>query len=243
MTLDTTTAIVIAIALAGGTFRGFAGFGAGLMMVPLLTLVIPAAVAVPMLIMLAGVGDLRLMPEVWRQTHWPRAATMGFSSMIGLPAGIAALKLVDAETTRTVVNVIVLIAVAALARNIRWAGAERMRVLVPAGIVSGVLSGVGAVGGPPIVLTLLSIGEPPAQTRATLVGFFTISGAGALIMMFFAGVLDAQPVRLAAWCAIPYFLAIHTGARVFKAQGDRTYRGVALAFLAVIAVTGLLWPR
>lgn len=231
------------IALAGGFFRGFAGFGGGLLMAPLLTLVNPPSVVVPVLVGLGLLGDSRLLPEVWKETNFRRVGWLAVPSLIGLPIGITALTVLDPETVRRIVNGIVLALILALARGIRFPGADRARVLVPAGFASGMLTGIGGVGGPPVVVTFLSIDEPAAQTRANLIAFFTISEVAALVMMFGAGVFEIESGKLAAACAVPYYVAIYLGSRRFRKAKNESYRRVALIFLACVALVGLLWPR
>lgn len=235
--------VSILIALAGGAFRGFAGFGGGLLMAPLLTLIHAPDVVVPMLIVLGLVGDVRLLPEVRREVNVRRILWVAGPALFGLPLGIYALATLDGELVRRVVNATVLLLAVLLARGVRFRGADRPVVLAPAGVVSGVLTGIGGIGGPPVVLTYLSLMEPASQTRANLIGYFSISGIAALAMMITAGVFEGESATLAAVCAVPYFLAIHLGSRRFRAHSaDASYRKIALVFLGCVALFGLLWP-
>lgn len=244
MTPETTNIVIaIAIALLGGSFRGFAGFGGGLLMAPLLTLIYPPDVVVPMLLLIALVGDARLLPEVRKDVKVRRILWVAVPAFIGLPIGIYALKTLDAEVVRRFVSGTVLVLTALLFRGLRFENADRPLVLVPTGIISGALSGIGGVGGPPVVLAYLSLGEPAKITRANLIGYFALTGVVAVAMMLVGGVLEAESATLAALTAVPYFVAIHFGSRAFsKEERDGSYRTIALGFLGVVAVFGLVWP-
>lgn len=235
--------LTLCIAVLGGLFRGFAGFGGGLLMAPLLTLLHPPLVVVPTLLMLALIGDTRLLPEVREEVKLRRVLWLALPALLGLPIGITALANIDAEAVRRFLNVVVLLTAALLASGIRFQNAERPQVLVPVGVVSGMLSGIGGLGGVPVVIAFLSLGESAKTTRANLVGFFSISNFSALVMMGVAGVLSVDALKLAIMCAPFYFLSIHLGSRRFSGTADGTYRKVALIFLTVVALVGLLMPR
>lgn len=235
--------LTLCIAVAGGLFRGFAGFGSGLLMAPLLTLLHPPVVVVPMLLMLSLIGDTRLLPEVYRDVDVRRVLWIALPALVGLPLGIWALATIDPEAVRRVLSVVVLIVALLLAKGLRFANAARPRVLLPVGALSGVLAGLGGLGGAPVAITFLSLGEPARQTRANLVGYFSISNSSALVMMGIGQVLSFESLKLVALCAPVYFLSVHLGSRQFRGTGDANYRAIALAFLVLVALVGLLWPR
>ncbi len=235
--------ISILIALAGGMFRGFAGFGGGLLMAPLLTLIHRPEDVVPALIVIGLVGDCRLLPEVWREVDFQRVKWVAGPAFIGLPVGIFALATLDSDVVRPFLNCVVLVLVILLGRGIQFRRAERPIVLAPAGLISGILTGIGGIGGPPVVLTFLSINEPAAKTRANMIAFFAISGTVALVMMIGAGVFSELGQKLAILCVLPYFAGIHAGSRRFRKSGAESYRTTALVFLGSVALFGLLWPH
>lgn len=235
-------ATTIAVVSCAGVFRGFAGFGAGLFMVPLLTLVFPPAIVVPTVLLTNLGGDVRLVPEVWREANKRRVAWLVAGAFVGMPLGIYGLATLDGELVRTSMNIVILLTVAMLVGGFRFEHRERTGVLLPTGVVSGVLTGVGGIGGPPIVLMLLSGSHQASDTRATLICFFATSAVAALIMMLVGGVLTLESAALAGIGIIPYTLAIHTGSKLFHRGSGKNYRTIALLFLGCLALTGLLWP-
>lgn len=235
--------LTLSIAALGGLFRGFAGFGSGLLMAPLLTLLHPPVVVVPTLLMLSLIGDTRLLPEVRHDVTLGRVLWLALPALVGLPLGIWALATIEAETVRRFLSVVVLAVAALLGSGLRLRNAERPRVLIPVGIISGALAGIGGLGGAPVVMTFLSLGEPAKTTRANLVGYFSISNFSALVMMGAAGVLSIDAFKLAVMCAPVYFVSVHLGSRRFRGTQDGTYRSTALLFLTAVALIGLFWPR
>ena len=104
------------------------------------------------------------------------------------------------------------------------------------------MTSLAGVGGPPVVLAFLSIGEPPERTRANLIGFFVVGEIASLVTMSVAGVLSWE-VAILGGIALPAFvLATFVGSRWFRRAKDGSYRRVALLFLALVALASLLWP-
>lgn len=233
---------VVVIALVGGAFRGFAGFGGGLLMVPLLTLVFPPAVAIPVTLVLNLGGSARLLPEVRHELDGRRVASVAIPALVGIPLGVHALAVLDPSVVERVVGLVVLAMVGVLASGLRFPGAARLRVLIPVGWLGGVMTSLAGVGGPPVVLAFLSIGEPPERTRANLIGFFVVGELASLVTMAIAGVLTTE-VALLGLLGVPAFvLATHLGSRRFRRSKGGSYRRIALVFLALVALASLLWP-
>lgn len=234
--------IAVFIAALGGAFRGFAGFGSGLLMAPLLTLLFEPTVAIPVLILLSLMGSVRLVPEVWRQADRRRVASVGIPAILAIPVGVAAVAYFEADVVRRAVSALVLVMVVMLGTGVRFPGAERLTVLGPVGFVSGWLSGIGGVGGPPVVLAFLSIDADPSATRADLIVYFAIVQIVTFVSFLATGHVGSAQLTLFAVMGPIFFLAIHLGARTFGKRDGRGYRNIALGFLAAVAFTGLVWP-
>lgn len=233
---------VVAIALLGGCFRGFAGFGGGLLMVPLLTRVLPPIAAIPVSLVLNLGGSMRLLYEVRREVDVRRVSSVAIPALLGIPLGVHALTVLDPSLVEDIVSVVVLAMVGLLASGLRFPGAAQLRVLVPVGWLGGLMTSLAGVGGPPVVLAFLSIGDPPQRTRANLIGFFVVGEVAALVMMAIAGVLSWEVAILGGIATPVFMLATVLGSRLFRHAKEGWYHRVALGFLALVALASLLWP-
>ncbi|WP_157182608.1 TSUP family transporter [Sciscionella marina] len=61
---------VVAAILVGGLVRRFGGFGASMVWVVGMSLVLPPATAIPTSLMLEVLASLQLLPRIWRDAHW-----------------------------------------------------------------------------------------------------------------------------------------------------------------------------
>lgn len=105
-----------------------------------------------------------------------------------------------------------------------------------AGAVSGFLTGFGGIGGPPLVLYILSGEDSPLVKRALII---VISGAAlitAIISMSFFGLLAHGSLESGVLLAPTFLVGGAFGARLFHVAPARLYRRVALVALAVLSV-------
>jgi len=70
----------------------------------------------------------------------------------------------------------------------------RKTTLVMAGILSGIMGSMGAIGGPPLALVYQD--SSPQRLRATISGYFIIAGIITLASLGLAGQFDADGLQL-----------------------------------------------
>ncbi len=82
-----TLAFLLASALLAGLARGFSGFGAALVFVPLASAAVGPRLAAPLLLVIDGVASLWLLPGAWRLADRREASTMALGAWVGAPRG------------------------------------------------------------------------------------------------------------------------------------------------------------
>lgn len=226
--------------LLAGLVRGYTGFGAGLVMAPVFSWLLSPAEAIPLLILLEIVASLRLVPAAFGQTRWRLVTPMGIAACCTIPLGILLLESLDELILRRSISGAVLMFVMILALGWRTSRPAGTTVGVATGLASGLLSGAAGIGGPPVVLLVLSGPEMAGQARSHMVSFLAITQTVAIAIFAWRGLLDAAVLQRAA-ILFPFFLlATHWGARLFEPAREQLYRRMALVLLAVIGLAGLL---
>ena len=178
-------ALAVAALLAGGLIRGYSGFGASMVWVSCLCLVLPPAAVVPSTLLLEVASSVTLAPRVWPDAHRPSLRWLLAGALVGLPAGIWLLAELPVRATRLAVGLTVGISALALAFTHRARFLPGRAASAGVGTAFGVLNGACGVGGPPVVLMFLASPLPMAVNRASLVVFFlaadllTVGTAGA----------------------------------------------------------------
>ncbi len=221
-----------ALVFVGATLQGSIGFGMGLLAAPILILLDPRFVPAPLL---ACTLVLTLL-MTYRERHAIDVRGLGWA-LVGRVAGTAAgggiLAFAATDTFVLLFGVFVLAAVAMSVSGQRFAPTRP--ALVTAGVVSGVIGTVAAVGGPP--LALLYQDASGARIRGTISGFFVIGTIVSLAALWLVGRLGAGELRLAL-LLLPGMLAGLALSRRTARWVDRGWTRPAV--LAVVALAGLV---
>src|SRR5260370_40558316 len=106
--------ICAAVACIAGTVRGFAGFGAAMIMTPVFSALYGPAVGVPLCLLLEIAVVLPLLPSVVRLVGWRRIGLLLTAAAAGGPVGKLVLSRVAPEPPGGVISCIVLVAVVLL---------------------------------------------------------------------------------------------------------------------------------
>src|SRR3954463_7031234 len=144
-----TLAFLAATALTAGLARGFSGFGAALIFIPLASSVIDPRIAAALLLIVDIVMAAPLFPRAWSVADRGDIGTMLLGTLIGIPAGTFVLTRTDAIAIRWMIAGLVLAMLTLLISGWRYHGRPAAPVSTGVGLVAGFFSGIAQVGGPP----------------------------------------------------------------------------------------------
>src|SRR5713226_8061282 len=212
-----------AVACIAGTVRGFAGFGAAMIMTPVFSALYGPAVGVPLC--------LPLLPSVVRLVDWRRIGLLLSAAVVGVPVGNLVLTRVAPEPMRWVISGIVLGAVVLLASGWRFAGRPRTVTTLAAGASSGFLNGLAGMAGPPIAFYYLAGDETVTRVRANLTTYFVFVDLLAIATFASRGLIDWSTGVLGLLLAPVVMLGGVLGGRLFPLASERFYRRLALVLL------------
>jgi len=218
--------------LAAGLIRGFSGFGSSLVNAPMLSLLWGPTVGVPIAALVEFVPAVQLTPRAIPIAQWRTILIMGVPALILVPIGMWLLITLPNEMIRRFVAAVVLGLVAVMWSGWRYRGKRTVALSLGVGALSGLLSGTTGVGGPPVILYLMSGADDAAVIRANMIGFFTIVVIGMAVTFAFGGLFGPQVLWRTVLLAVPFIVGIFAGARLFPLASQRTFRNIALTFLA-----------
>ena len=137
--------IAIASVLLGGFLRGFVGFGAALVIVPVLSLAYGPLVAIPTLTVMGIPTLLQLLPDAVRHSDRRIIGPMSAAILLSAPLGTWVLVSVPPALIKMVISGLVICLVGMLARGWKLDGDVSMPVLVLSGAAGGLVQGGGPV--------------------------------------------------------------------------------------------------
>ena len=232
--------LIACIISVAGFMRGFVGFGAALITVPTLSLLIGPLVAVPVSVIIGLPASIQLLPEALRHAERPVVLPIAMSVLLATPLGALLLVSVAPGLMKIIISLLVVVMVAMLARGWSLGHAVGRRVLIGAGLAGGLVQGSAGIGGPPVVAVALSRPGEPRQQRANVLGVMTAVSISSFLPFWYHGLLST-PVLVLGASLIPFnFVSTWLGSRYFSYQGERHYRYSALLVLAAVGISTLL---
>jgi uncharacterized membrane protein YfcA len=241
--VDLTTLLLVAfcaflIAFAKSGTAGTLGPVAILLMV----LVIPADEAVGLLLPMLIFADGFAVAAHWKRWDVPSALRLLTGAVVGIVLGTLVISSIGELVLRRIIGVAMLAFVAAFVglRGVRIRRDRARAFAYAAGAVSGFISTLAHVGGPPIVVYLISIGMGPAPFVATSVAFFAVVNLLKVPGYLWAGLLDGELIRQTApaWLAIPF--GVYLGRRMVDRIDRVTFERLTVVLLTVGGVILLL---
>ncbi|HSI02131.1 MAG TPA: sulfite exporter TauE/SafE family protein [Reyranella sp.] len=232
--------IAAGVTVFAGMVRGFAGFGAAMMMTPAFSALYGPAVGIPLCMLLEIAVALPLLPRAIQYVDWRRIGLLMAAAVVGAPAGNFVLTQVSPEPMRWTISAIVLTAVALLASGWRFHGQWRAPVTLGIGATSGFLNGLSGMAGPPIAFYYLAGNETATRVRANLTTYFIFVDLAAL-SVFLARDMVKWDTGVMALCLTPAVIAGGlVGERLFPLASEAFYRRLALCLLVGVAIGALI---
>jgi len=205
----------IAVVIAG-LVRGFSGFGAGLILVPSLSLLYNPLVAVVSVVIMELIPALQLVPKAAGRCHWRSVLPMSLAALVTVPLGSWLLVVIDEHSMRLLISLMVLLGTAVLASGWRYQPLVHDHK-------APLLTGAAEV------------------TRASMVMFLFVTVLMSLSMFIYHGIISREILMRCLSLAPLLLLATWAGGRVFGKVSENTFRNVLLMMLTTIGMMTLVF--
>lgn len=232
--------IALTAALAAGVLRGFAGFGSAMLMAPIFAILFGATEMIATIVAMELAISFHLFPAARRHCNWAVVGPMTIAACLAMPLGLWLLVSLDRAMLTKLVSAIVAGFALIMLTGWRWRG---LRGWVPSAIVgsiSGAMMATTSVGGPPVLLYMMSGEDAPATVRANAITYYFATQFLLLAIMFVGSVAGWAALARAAVLFPLMLLGSWVGVRFFHGAHDLLYRRVALAVLLAVGVFGLI---
>ncbi len=225
--------------IAAGLVRGFAGFGAGLILMPVASAVIDPRLAAVAFLTADTLLTWPMIPPAVRKAHWPTVLPTAIGALCVVPVGAWVLINADVLVLRWGIPILILLLLMLLLSGWRYKGAPIWPASLGVGALAGFFGGVAQIAGPPVVAYWMA-GPLPAQIiRANLITFFAIATVGSALSYYFGGLFTWAVAEYVLIIAPTYALAVFTGTRYFSRANEQQYRRIAYGLIAFAALSSL----
>ena len=227
-------------ACVAGAVRGITGFGGAMVMAPALALLLGPKLAVPVVLMLESVAAAPMLVKTRRHVQWNVIGPILLAACVTVPLGALALVAGDPIIIRRAIAITVIVFAFVLLCGWRYTQRPSLATSVGLGAVSGAMQGATSVGGPLVIVYLLSGPDPIETTRANLTLYLTVCSLIGVVILWHQGVFDAHAAWTSVLLAPGYYVGLVLGLRLFPRFSDTRFRQFTLLLLIVVSIGILL---
>lgn len=231
--------VIAAVSFVAGVMRGFSGFGAALIMVPVASAFLGPQIAVPVVTAVNLVTSIQLVPRALQDVEWGRVAPLSMAGCVAIPIGAWVLATGDPEVIRKGISVLIIIFAFMMMRGWRYTGRINGWIMGAVGLIGGFITGAASVGGPPVVTFLMAGPFNAAQNRAAIILYFIFVQTIAMAMYWIGGLLVAQIIGACLLIMPTLMTGMWIGQNLFAKASEAGFRRIALIFLMVIGIATL----
>ncbi|MBE9159893.1 sulfite exporter TauE/SafE family protein [Nodosilinea sp. LEGE 06152] len=227
------------VAIAGFT-RGFSGFGSGLILAPALSLLFTPQLVVATVVLLEMTAGAGLVPEALGKTKWKQVLPLVLSAMALVPVGARFLALLEPTLLRRIIGGLILGFVLLLLTGKSRYTHPRLALTSGVGALSGFLTGLAGIGGPPIVLYQMSSSNLAAANRANFIVFFALTQIIALGSYWASGLISVTVGGLFIRLLPAFVVGQVLGQRCFRRVNEKLFRRFVVGLLLIVAGLALV---
>ncbi len=231
---------VAGVAALGGLMRGLTGFGGAMVMTPMLSMAYAPRRVVPCVMLLEAFIAAPMLVPALRVAQRRVVLAICLAAVGALPVGAFVLLHAPAQILRRGIAAMVMGFALLLLLGVRYRGPRPMALTVGVAAACGVLLGATGIGGPPLVVYLLSGPEPIAVTRANMTVYVSVISVAGLGLLWLHGALQLGGA-LSPWLMAPsYALGVLLGVHLHGRTREDALRRIAVLLLIAVCAVALL---
>ncbi|MFV1948523.1 MAG: sulfite exporter TauE/SafE family protein [Anaerolineales bacterium] len=168
--------LILLVIFISTLLRSAFGFGNALIAMPLLVLLLDLKTATPLVALVGIVTALVMLLREWRQLEIREVLSLLLASLAGIPVGLYLLVSLPENIIKGILGLVLILFGVFNLTGITLPKPKRKWLALPFGFFSGILGGAYNANGPPIVIYALLKGWNKEKFRATLQGYFFVTG-------------------------------------------------------------------
>ena len=219
--------------------QSLAGFGFGLLAVPMMQMALSPRDAVIISTLIGAISTTTQAVIDRDRAHVPTVKRLTIASYLGMPLGLVVFVLVSDSALRITLGVVVILAAIVLSRGFTLHDdSHHFDWLL--GMVSGVLATSTSTNGPPLVFLMQARNMSPEVFRSTINAIFSFANIGALALFFASGKMNFHTLY-GALAAVPaLFISLRIGYSLRPRVSAEFFRKLVLVMLLLSGASLLL---
>jgi uncharacterized membrane protein YfcA len=221
------------VVLLASLIQGMTGAGYVILGLPLLALVYDPKMLVPVMTIHSAFLGLAILVQSRQHAEWWRVWRLLIGGVIGLPIGVYLLSVIDVDILRLTMGVIIISFALLLMGTAGWKVRHERVAHLSVGAASGVLNGLIAMSGPPIVLFLTNQAVDKGRLRASMTLFFFLQNLVTIPLFISKGLLGLPELRLSAYLFPALAIGTLLGLYLHRHIPEAIFRRVLLWIMLV----------
>jgi len=211
-----------------------------MVMAPIFVIYFSPAESVALVLLLELAVSGQLIPGAFKDVNWKLIAPLSLASWTCMPLGLWLVLHADQAVIKQLMAGTVLVFVFVMARGWRFKGRPNVFISLGVGALSGIASASTSMGGPPVILYLLSGPQNARSVRATIIIYFVFSVIPIVVGLAFAQSIGIETMWRAAILAPAFLLTAWISSKFVHYANETVFRRVTLGLLTIIALSVLV---
>ena len=228
------------VVFLAGLLQGFTGFGSVLLALPLLALFLDVKTAVPLMAMAGLLLNAFLVIPLRRHLAWKKIRPLLAGSIPGVPCGVYLLRALDGRAIMLLLGAVLLLY--GLYGLVIWTErrtpprAPREGWAYLLGFLAGALGGGFSTPGPPVIVYTSMQPWTKDEIKATLQGFFLISGVLIVLAQAASGLVTPEALHYFYVSILPILAGTWLGHFFYGKIPEIVYRRVVFIMLILLGL-------
>ena len=237
---DNAFLIALSAVIVSGILRGYSGFGAALIIIPIFSNLYSPVVALTFHVLIEMPSLAVLLPAAIRAYDRKLVNSSLLVLILAVPFGFYFISLIETTYLRLFIGTFVIVSVFIIWRGIPTEISRNKNFFTVACGASGFCQGLMGLGGPPVVTMIISRGDNNITSRANIIVVMTVLLISSLSVQLYYGTIELVSVTLAITLFAPYLASNQIGKWLFFRYPNDAYRKVTLLCLALIGLHSIL---
>ena len=232
---------VLGIGLAGGLVQGYTGWGAAMLMMPLMTLVYPPIEALALLVVGGLLVSAQLYPSAIREFNWTDMRILLLTLILLTPIGSIILLSADPNLVRKIIGgFLVLLSVLVLS-GWQYRGKRGAAAAFLFGGVAGIINGFAGLGSPILAIYIMAFPGQAITQRSNLIVASGLIIFTIMIIFSLNGIMAWSLILTGILLAPTQMIGASIGARIFAYSPKEHFKKITLIIILILGVAVIIF--
>ncbi len=230
----------LGLGLVGGLMQGYTGWGAAMLMMPLITLVYPPIEALALLVVGGLIISAQLYPSALRKATWNDIWPLLLTLVLFTPIGSVLLFYLDPSLVRRIIGFVLIIVSLLVISGWQYRGKQGILPTSIFGGISGMVNGFAGLGSPILAIYIMAFPGRPSVQRSNIIIASGVIISTILMVFALNGVMRWDLILRGILLAPTQMIGAVIGARLFNYFPQEYFGKFTMIVIAILGASALI---